>query len=175
MDVLHGKLTSLLRQLSLAAVVREAVNANLDVQAVGRFVAAGRENVREVRADLLPQFDISSRGRIIDDDRANVAQPERLLIGVIIGLLVAQSYFGFMTFLGVISLAGIVINNAIVLLDRIRIEIDDNGLAPARAVIEASQRRLRPILLTTCTTVGGLLPLWFGGGPMWEPMAISII
>lgn len=50
MDVLHGKLTSLLRQLSLAAVVREAVNANLDVQAVGRFVAAGRENVREVRA-----------------------------------------------------------------------------------------------------------------------------
>jgi len=34
---------------------------------------------------------------------------------------------------------------------------------------------LRPILLTTATTVGGLLPLWLGGGPMWEPMAIAII
>ncbi len=97
------------------------------------------------------------------------------LIGVIVGLLVAKSYFGFMTLLGVISLAGIVINNAIVLLDRIKIEIERNGLEPNRAVIEAAQRRLRPILLTTLTTVGGLLPLWLGGGPMWEPMAIAIM
>lgn len=97
------------------------------------------------------------------------------LIGVTFGLLVARSTFGFMTLLGVISLAGIIINNAIVLLDRIRIEITENGLAPARAVVESAQRRLRPILLTTATTMGGLLPLWFGGGPMWAPMAIAII
>jgi multidrug efflux pump subunit AcrB len=97
------------------------------------------------------------------------------LIGVVFGLLVARSYFGFMTLLGIIALAGIVINNAIVLIDRIRIEIQENGLAPARAIVESGQRRLRPILLTTVTTVGGLLPLWLGGGPMWEPMAISII
>ena len=97
------------------------------------------------------------------------------LIGVIAGLLITKSYFGFMTLLGIISLSGIVINNAIVLLDRINIEINENGLSPARAVIEASQRRLRPILLTTMTTVGGLIPLWLGGGPMWEPMAIAII
>lgn len=45
----------------------------------------------------------------------------------------------------------------------------------SNAVLEAAQRRLRPILLTTATTVGGLLPLWLGGGPMWEPMAIAII
>jgi multidrug efflux pump subunit AcrB len=97
------------------------------------------------------------------------------LIGVVVGLLVARSYFGFMTLLGVISLAGIVINNAIVLLDRIKLEIEQNGLEPSRAIIEAAQRRLRPILLTTATTVGGLTPLWLGGGPMWEPMAIAII
>ena len=97
------------------------------------------------------------------------------LIGVVFGLLVAKSHFGFMTFLGVISLAGIVINNTIVLLDRIKVEIDDNGLDPARAVIESAQRRLRPILLTTCTTMGGMIPLWMGGGPMYEPMAIAII
>jgi len=97
------------------------------------------------------------------------------IIGVVFGLLVADSYFGFMTLLGVISLAGIVINNAIVLLDRIRIECEDNGLSPDRAIIEAAQQRLRPILLTTATTIGGLIPLWLGGGPMWEPMAIAII
>ncbi len=97
------------------------------------------------------------------------------LIGVTVGLLVADSYIGFMTTLGIISLAGIVINNAIVLIDRIKIEIEENGHPPARAIIESAQRRLRPILLTTFTTVLGLIPLWYGGGPMWEPMAISII
>ena len=91
------------------------------------------------------------------------------------GLLLARSYFGFMTLLGIISLAGIVINNAIVLLDRIKIEIEENGLSPQRAIIESGQRRLRPILLTTVTTVGGLIPLWLGGGPMWEPLAIAIM
>jgi multidrug efflux pump subunit AcrB len=97
------------------------------------------------------------------------------MIGVTSGLLMTGSYFGFMTLLGVVSLAGIVINNAIVLIDRINIEIEQNGLPPDRAIIEAAMRRLRPILLTTATTVGGLLPLWLGGGPMWEPMAIAII
>ena len=97
------------------------------------------------------------------------------LIGVTVGLLVLDSYFGFMTLLGIISLSGIVINNAIVLIDRIKIEREENGLEPTRAVVEAAQRRLRPILLTTATTVGGLIPLYLGGGPMWEPMAIAIM
>jgi multidrug efflux pump subunit AcrB len=88
---------------------------------------------------------------------------------------VTGASFGFMTFLGMISLAGIVINNAIVLLDRIRIEQEENGLAPDHAIIEAAQKRLRPILLTTATTVGGMMPLWLGGGPMYESMAIAII
>ena len=97
------------------------------------------------------------------------------LIGVVFGLLTFNLYFGFMTLLGVISLAGIVINNAIVLLDRINIEITINGLPDDRAIIESAQRRLRPILLTTCTTIGGLLPLYLGGGAMWEPMAMTIM
>ncbi len=96
------------------------------------------------------------------------------LIGVTLGLLMTGSYFGFMTFLGIISLSGIVINNAIVLLDRINLEIKE-GHSPADAILRSAQLRLRPILLTTATTVGGLLPLWFGGGAMFEPMAIAII
>jgi len=97
------------------------------------------------------------------------------MIGVTFGLLVTGSYFGFMTLLGIIALCGIVVNNAIVLIDRINIEIEQNGQPPATAILESAQRRLRPILLTTATTMGGLVPLWLGGGPMWEPMAISII
>ena len=94
---------------------------------------------------------------------------------MVVGLLVGRSYFGFMTFLGVISLAGIVINNAIVLLDRIRIEMEEHGLDPKRAIVEAAQRRLRPILLTTATTMGGLVPLLINGQGMWETMALAIM
>lgn len=97
------------------------------------------------------------------------------LIGVILGLYSFGSYFGFMAFLGVISLAGIVINNAIVLIDRIKIELEENQREPYDAIVAAAQQRFRPILLTTFTTTLGLIPLYLGGGLMWEPMAISIM
>ncbi len=97
------------------------------------------------------------------------------VIGAVAGLLLTGSYFGFMTLLGIISLAGIVINNGIVLLDRIRIEQEDNKLPATRAIIEACQRRLRPIFLTVATTIGGLIPLWYGDDIMFHPMAIAII
>ncbi len=97
------------------------------------------------------------------------------LIGVVFGLLVLRSFFGFFAFLGLIALAGIVINNAIVLLDRIQIERDRFGKAPMEAIVTAARQRFRPILLTTCTTTLGLTPLYFGGGPMWEPMAVAMM
>lgn len=96
-------------------------------------------------------------------------------IGVVAGLIIGQSFFGFMTLLGVISLAGIVINNAIVLLERIKIELDSQLTSPVDAIVNAAQARMRPILLTTTTTVLGLVPLYLGGGEMWEPMALSIM
>jgi multidrug efflux pump subunit AcrB len=79
-----------------------------------------------------------------------------------------------MPFLGVISLAGIVINNAIVLLDRIEIE-QGLGRSDQDAVVTACLQRFRPILLATFTTVFGLLPLYLSGGEMWEGMAIGIM
>lgn len=97
------------------------------------------------------------------------------LIGVVIGLVITDQPLGFMTMLGIISLAGIVINNAIVLLDRIRIESEELGKPIAEAVLYACQQRLRPILLTTATTIGGMIPLWIGGGPLWESMAVAVI
>jgi len=97
------------------------------------------------------------------------------LVGVTFGLLFANSSFGFFTILGLISLSGIIINNAIVLLDRIAIEIQDFGRSQTDAIMTACQQRMRPILLTTATTVLGMTPLLWGGTAMFKPMAITII
>ena len=80
-----------------------------------------------------------------------------------------------MPFLGVISLAGIVINNAIVLIDRMEIEMNELKRSEEDAVIAACLQRFRPILLATFTTVLGLIPLYLSGGEMWEGMAVSIM
>ena len=97
------------------------------------------------------------------------------IIGMVLGLLIFQVPFGFMAFLGVISLAGIVINNAIVLIDRVEIEQNELGRKPQDAIIGACLQRFRPILLATFTTVLGLIPLYIGGGDVWRPMAVTIM
>ena len=97
------------------------------------------------------------------------------VIGMILGLFLFVVPFGFMAFLGVISLAGIVINNAIVLVDRIEIEENELKRKPQDAIIAACLQRFRPILLATFTTVLGLIPLYLGGGEMWKPMAVTIM
>ncbi|MDP8237021.1 MAG: efflux RND transporter permease subunit [Candidatus Erginobacter occultus] len=96
------------------------------------------------------------------------------LIGAILGLFVTGSSFGFMPMLGMVALAGIVINNAIVLIDRIQLELEE-GKTGQEAIVLAAQKRFRPILLTTVTTLCGLLPLALQGGPLWEGMAWTII
>jgi multidrug efflux pump subunit AcrB len=97
------------------------------------------------------------------------------IIGVITGLLLFQSYFGFMAFLGMISLAGIVVNDTIVLIEKTDLAIADLGKKPYDAIIYAAQQKFRPVLLTTFTTGLGLVPLYIGGGLMWEPMAVAIM
>ncbi len=96
------------------------------------------------------------------------------IVGVTGGLLGVGSVFSFTAFLGIISLAGIIINDAIVLVDKIGNEIEDgNGLL--ESVKKAANDRFSPILLTTLTTSCGMVPLWTGGGELWSPMAITII
>ncbi|GAA6203691.1 efflux RND transporter permease subunit [Thalassotalea sp. SU-HH00458] len=94
-------------------------------------------------------------------------------IGAVIGLLVMQAPFGFMVTLGLYSLAGIIINNAIVLIDRIKIEID-SGKTQYQALVDACLTRLRPIAMTTITTVMGLLPLILNKDPLFYGMANAI-
>ncbi|MGR3319341.1 MAG: efflux RND transporter permease subunit [Candidatus Anammoxibacter sp.] len=98
-------------------------------------------------------------------------------VGVVLGLIITGNSFGFMSFVGIIALTGIVVNDAIVLITYIN-HLVKQGKSVGDAVIEAGQRRLRPVLMTTVTTIGGLLPLSLnlgGGGDFWEPMGWSII
>ncbi len=94
--------------------------------------------------------------------------------GIFPGLILSDSPFGFQPLLGVIALVGIVVNNAIVLIDYIDQQLRA-GADLTTAVDDAVARRTRPILLTTATTVTGLLPLAFSSSTLWPPMAWAII
>lgn len=95
------------------------------------------------------------------------------LIGVVVGLLAFQQPFGFIALLGAMSLAGMLIRNAIVLVEQIRLHRAD-GMAPHDAIIEAGVGRMRPVLLTAATTIMGMIPLALSG-PFWAPMAIAVM
>jgi multidrug efflux pump subunit AcrB len=118
-------------------------------------------------------------------------------IGVLLGLLIFRMPFGvIMTGIGVISLAGVVVNNAIVLIDYIQTLRERDGMSRFESLVEAGKTRFRPVILTAVTTVLGLVPLAVGlnfdflglfsrldpelywGGEQaawWAPMAIAVI
>ncbi len=95
-------------------------------------------------------------------------------IGVVPGLLLSGQPFGFMSMLGVVSLVGIVVNNAIVLLDVVE-TLRQGGASMDDALVEAIKQRTRPILLTMMTTVAGLSPLAFSKTTLWPPLAWAMI
>jgi len=82
-------------------------------------------------------------------------------IGVLLGLILARTPFNLFTFIGIIALVGIVVNNNIVLVDYI-MQLRKRGMNKQQAIIEGGATRLRPVLLTAITTVLGLVPLTFG-------------
>ena len=94
-----------------------------------------------------------------------------IIIGVGIGLQVMRADLGFLVILGVFALAGIIVNNGIVLIDRIDIERQSGEHDDWEAVITACICRLRPILITTITTIVGLLPLIIGRDVLFYGMA----
>lgn len=90
-------------------------------------------------------------------------------IAALISLRLAGSAFGFMAFLGIISLIGVIVSHVIVLFDFIE-EKHEEGAPFVDALIEAGILRLRPVLVTVGATVLGLVPLAMHGGPLWEPL-----
>jgi HAE1 family hydrophobic/amphiphilic exporter-1 len=99
------------------------------------------------------------------------------LTGAIYALFITQTSISVVVFIGLIMLAGIVVNNAIVLIDKIN-QLRSEGLDKLSAVYQAGQTRLRPIIMTTLTTVLGMFPLALGlgeGAEIRAPMAITVI
>lgn len=96
------------------------------------------------------------------------------MAGSVIGLYIMGLSFSMMAFVGLISLFGIVVNNAIILIDcsnnNLRL-----GLNKKTAILQASSTRFTPILLTTLTTIGGLIPLTMFGGVLWQPLGVVLI
>lgn len=99
------------------------------------------------------------------------------IIGVIFGLFLTGTSLSVVVLLGCIVLAGVVVNNAIVLVDTVN-RLREEGLSRGEALHRGSTLRLRPILITTSTTLLGLIPLALGigeGAEVQQPLALTII
>ena len=94
--------------------------------------------------------------------------------GAFVALYITGYTFSFTAFIGLTSLAGIVVNNAIILIDYAN-QQHAKGERLYDAVIQSAQTRMTPIILTTVTTISGLLPLTLSGSMMWAPMGWAII
>jgi HAE1 family hydrophobic/amphiphilic exporter-1 len=100
------------------------------------------------------------------------------IIGVIIGLLITGTPLSVMSLIGVLMLAGIVVNNGIVMVDYANQTLCRKKTSLEDAIVEASTTRLRPILMTALTTMLAMSPLALGigeGAESWAPMAITVI
>ena len=217
-DVLRKDLD---RLVTVTADVRAGYNANAVLAEVGDYLsdfaaslpsgyqlryAGQQEEQQESEAFLMGAFlmAILLIGFILVSRFDSITKPLIILssvvlstIGVLIGLMVFRMPFGIiMTGIGVISLAGVVVNNAIVLIDYIDILRTRDGLSRGEAIVRGGRTRFRPVILTAVTTVLGLTPLAIGlnfdflglytvlrpelfwGGEQalwWGPMAIAVI
>jgi len=99
------------------------------------------------------------------------------VVGSILTFFILGKSFNMMAFIGIIMLAGIAVNNAIILVDRI-LQLRKSGLSRHDAILQAGQQRIRPILMTSLTTILALLPLTLGIGEsasLRSPMALAVI
>ncbi len=96
------------------------------------------------------------------------------IVGALAALYLMNAPFGFMAFLGVISLVGVIVSHIIVLFDYVE-EKNQHGEPFEQAILDAGIMRLRPVLITVGATVMALVPLAVHGGPLWEPMCYAQI
>ncbi len=173
--------------LGSAAGMAESALGELDVDEAIRFEVGGQS--REMEASLQSlQFALLLAiflvYVIMASQFESVIQPLVILfalplavVGMSAGLLATATPVSVVVLIGAIVLAGVVVNNAIVLVDYAN-QLRDRGLDAIEAVSKAGQVRLRPIIISTLTTVLGLLPMAFGGGEgseIRQPLALTII
>jgi multidrug efflux pump subunit AcrB len=96
------------------------------------------------------------------------------VVGALLALVIMGSPFGFMAFLGIVSLIGVIISHVIVLFDFIE-EMHEEGEPFEQAVRDAGIHRLRPVMITVAATILALFPLASSGGPLWQPLCYAQI
>ncbi|QLE98175.1 efflux RND transporter permease subunit [Neptunomonas phycophila] len=166
----HNEIWPFIESLDLPEGYRIEIGGEVESSAKGNGALA--ENLPfaliGIAALLVLQFNSFRRPTII------LLTIPLVVIGAVFGLMVSGAFFSFTALLGVFSLFGIIVNNGIVLIDRIDIERDE-GKNVKNAIIQACLARMRPILMTTLTTILGLIPMALFGGAMWFPMAVVIM
>lgn len=174
----HGSRTA----LDLAAAVESTLD---ELRSEGVEVALGGEieennEANAAIAALLPacllgmfllfvwQFESVRKSLIV------MASIPFVCIGAAIALKVSGTTLTFVGTLGLLALAGIIVNNAILLIDAID-EARATGIPDAQAIEDAASKRLRPIVMTKLVCILGLLPLWLFGGAVWESLAVVMM
>jgi len=152
-------------------------------QGISYFVGGEQESRNDSFSGLLQALLISLLGifAVLVLQFRSFAQPAIVFAsipfafsGAILALLAFGFSFSVMAFVGLTSLMGIVVNNSIILVDTAN-QLVEKGQGIRDAIANAAQTRLTPIVLTTLTTIGGLLPLTMKNSSMWTPLGLVII
>ncbi|MBL4583499.1 MAG: efflux RND transporter permease subunit [Pseudomonadales bacterium] len=171
---------------SIAEVSNEVQNklSKIDIPSGYRFLVGGEQEARnESFNGMMKTLIIALLGifAVLVLQFRSFIQPLIVFIaipfaitGAILALLITGYTFSFTAFVGLTSLIGIVVNNSIILVDFANGRIAD-GEPVTEAILQAAKIRFQPIVLTTLTTIGGLLPLTLSGSTMWAPMGWAII
>ncbi len=182
-DVAKGKTTPLLA----TQAVLDAIDLDRDWPGMRIVVGGETEETQRSMGSLLVAFAAAAVGiyLVLLLLFSSTVQPLVVmfavpfgLIGVIFAFALHQQSLGFLAMLGVIGLTGIVVNDSLLLVNLANNLRPDNQVEPtSRVIVEATKHRLRPILLTSVTTVAGLLPMAYGLGgsdPFSAPMALAM-
>ena len=182
-------ITGNLRGASLSAVSQDIVNVLEGLQLPPGFAYALAGQNKEMKTSLnslllafglavfLVYIVMASQFESLLQPLLIMTTVPLALVGVVVVLWLAAIPVTIMVFLGLILLVGIVVNNAIVLIDYINV-LRERGVPKGEAIVEAGRARLRPILMTALTTVVGLIPMALGlgeGAEIRAPMAITVI
>jgi multidrug efflux pump subunit AcrB/outer membrane protein TolC len=171
---------------NLASTILNHARKQLDTMALpaGYRIEYGgeRENQQEVSGELRNALLISLvliflillfQFRTLVDPLIVMAAFPLAIPGAALGLLVTHNTFGFTAFIGIISVGGLVVRNSIILIDYIHERMKD-GAELEQAALEAGERRLRPIFLTSAAAAVGVIPMILSGSSLWSPLASVI-
>jgi multidrug efflux pump subunit AcrB len=168
MASVKDKLSEMQQQLPPGYKMEIAGEAAKSTEGFGQLIVTLRISVLLIFVALVFQFRSLVKPLIL------LAAVPYGVVAALAGLYVMHSSFGFMAFLGIISLVGVIVSHVVVLFDFIE-EMHERGEPLREALLDAGIIRLRPVLITVGATVLALVPLAIHGGPLWQSLCYAQI